>query len=91
MTERIFLDTVDPRSFFDSNGNIRPRDDVTPAMEYSTVPVNPASDDHDRRDSVKSLGRAAKLTQHHRRSRRGGRSFPEASDSDLDPYWNGTR
>lgn len=23
-------------------------------------------------------------------SRRGGRSFPEASDSSLDPYWNGT-
>jgi hypothetical protein len=22
-------------------------------------------------------------------SRRGGRSFPEPSDSELDPYWNG--
>ena len=38
--------------------------------------------------AIKSVQQPGAKKAPRRYSRRGGRSFPEPSDSDLDPYWN---
>ena len=73
------------RDYEDPEGNVRSMADLPPDAQWETYPVPNRSISY----GTAARGLSGAIRHGRFNSRRGGRSYSEPSDSDLDPWWNG--